>query len=486
MTPSSTPAYRIFQSSGLQTIPAEILVIIFEILSNSRTEPYASFICSHVCAHWRRIIINSPSLWSYIDTSRGEGLTRLWLSRSKQVPIDVRLWEDPLDCDIMRGTNHLPQPYAPSFGVGSIVQCIKDEVHRWRSLDIAFCDMYRITQILAFLGGDFHSTPHLESLTIGPMGSTTLISLQFPSYHPGPSPDITAARSLLEKLNVSCDILRIDMCPIAFSPTLFSSRLTFLEVSTESRCSDYGDFEQWRKILSHTPNLVHLRLRGFQCLAASIDIDHSTNISLLELPFLEKLEIAGGFTRLIPYLGKSLFPRLEILALDSFSEPRVVGDLLASIISWVPPPVRCLSISAGDNQWGTILRTFHLLEQVSLLKMHWEDVIVIMASLAELPSLICIRLEHIWDMNMANPSFKTLRSCLPPIEFVDCFEGGRSVCRCLSEDVCESEDQSNYSDNSSFSSISQLFGYPSSEETGSNESERSYGEEENIGIATST
>ncbi|KAG8685994.1 hypothetical protein FRC09_014426, partial [Ceratobasidium sp. 395] len=319
MTPPSTPAYRIFQSSGLQTIPAEILVIIFEILSTGRTEPYASLICSHVCAHWRRIIVNSPSFWSYIDTSRGEGLTRLWLSRSKQVPIDVRLWEDPLDCDLMRGTNHLPQPITPSFGVGSTVQCIKDEVHRWRSLDIAFCDMYCITQILAFLGGDFHSTPHLESLTIGPMGSTTLISLQFPSSHPGPSPDITAARSLFEKLNVSCDILRIDMCPVTFSPTLFSSRLTFLEVSTESRCSDDADFEQWRKILSRTPNLIHLRLKGFQRLPASVDADHSTNISLLELPLLEKLELAGAFTVLIPYLsGKISFPKLEFLALDSF------------------------------------------------------------------------------------------------------------------------------------------------------------------------
>ncbi|KAG8683346.1 hypothetical protein FRC09_016137, partial [Ceratobasidium sp. 395] len=255
----------------------------------------------------------------------------------------------------------------------STVQCIKDEVHRWRSLDIAFCDMYRITQILAFLGGDFCSTPHLESLTIGPMGSTMLISLQFPSYHPGPSPDITAARSLFEKLNVSCDILRIDMCPIAFSPTLFSSRLTFLEVSTESRCSDDADFEQWRKILSRTPNLIHLRLKGFQRLAASIDIGHSTNISLLELPFLEKLELAGAFTELFPYLGKISFPKLEFLALDSFGKPRVVGDLLASIVIWTLPPIHYLSISAGDNQWGAILQTFHLLEQVTLLEMQWED-----------------------------------------------------------------------------------------------------------------
>ncbi|KAG8793548.1 hypothetical protein FRC12_002418 [Ceratobasidium sp. 428] len=485
-----------------QTLPADILIIIFEILVlGSRTEVYTPLICSHVCAHWRQTVVSFPSLWSYIDTSRGEGLTHLWLLRSKTAPIDVRFWGNPLDCDLMRGTNHLPQPIVPTSRIESIIEFVYRESYRWRSLDIAFCDMRLITRALEFL--KWPSSPlHLGSLTIGPMGSTELVSHECLGQRPiGDDaiacPDIAAARFHFEKLNVSCNVLRIDTYPTSVSPNLFSSRLTVLEVFF----GDYGRFDsdhfaQWRYILSQTPNLVDLRLKSFRYLdsypiysAYPTDPIYSTGTddSPFELPVLERLELAGGFVWFIRSLGEeALFPRLEFLSLTSPSVPRVLGLSLASIAS-IRPPIRQLRICAGALKWcGDIFQSFHLLQEVTFLEMSWKHVIMILGYLVGLPGLLHIRLEHIWDMNIADPRFKTLRPRLPSLELVGCLKGDRTEHCCSSECICESKDASNYSDNSSFSGISHLSGYPSSEETGSNESERSYGEAEDLDFATPT
>ncbi|KAG8680252.1 hypothetical protein FRC09_018373, partial [Ceratobasidium sp. 395] len=120
-------------------------------------------------------------------------------------PIDVRFWGNPLNCDLMRGIHHIPQPIMPTSRMESIIESVYRESYRWRSLNIAFCDMRRITRVLEFL--ERPSSPlHLESLTIGPMGSTALISHEFLGQRPmgddaTACPDIAAARFHFEKLN---------------------------------------------------------------------------------------------------------------------------------------------------------------------------------------------------------------------------------------------------------------------------------------------
>ncbi|KAG8765772.1 hypothetical protein FRC12_007294 [Ceratobasidium sp. 428] len=387
----------------------------------------------------------------------------------------------------MQGIDHLTQSIATTSRIESTIESVKADSHRWRSLDIAFCDMRRITQILEFLGRRSSGTLHLESLTIGPMGSTTLNSHEFFGEAPiggdaAAFPDITAAESSFEKLNVSCDALRIDTYPIATSSGLFSSRLTVLEAFVGGYGGYDIDFGQWERILLQTRNLIHLRLKNFKC--SHRILIRSTRVDVFELPILERLELSGEFAWFIEYLGDVSFPKLESLTLNSFGMPQVVNNALVSIVS-VSPLIRRLSICTGNNNWDTVLRGLHLLQEVTFSEMRWDNVIIAFTWLVELPGLLHVRLEHIWDMDMADPRFEALYPRLPPIELVDCFAGGRSDCRCSSDcETCASEDQSNYSDNSSFSGTSHSSEvFPPSEETSSDESERSYGEDENLGFA---
>ncbi|KAG8792822.1 hypothetical protein FRC12_004765 [Ceratobasidium sp. 428] len=463
------------QASTSRTIPTDILAIILAILSASRSESYAPLICSHVCTHWRRAIAGNPSLWSYIDTSRGEELTRLWLSHSKQVPIDVLFREHPMDYhNLMPQNSHPPQPLPTTSRTDLTIEAVKHEYHRWRSLDIALCDIHRVTQILAFLRGP--SRPlHLSSLAIGPMALKTLTihNFLYDGSHAIDSSDdivnfpvIAAARSHFEKLNVSCDVLRIDAYPLAASPTLFSSRLTVLEVSF----GGYGrydiDVKQWEQILSQTPNLVDLRLNMLECSRDYIPPPTRADNWSLKLPSLKRLDISEGFTWLI---YKLFLPKLESLTLHSFEIPGVGDD--ESVVS------------ADEHPWNTIFHSFQLLREVAFSVMLWKDILVILTWLTDLPrDQLRVRLEGVWDMDMTDPLYEILLSNIrPPVEFVDCLEGGNEECDCSSE-VCKSENQSSYSDNSFFSPI---IGYPSSEETGSDESERSYGEDEDFSWITS-
>ncbi|KAG8792823.1 hypothetical protein FRC12_004766 [Ceratobasidium sp. 428] len=466
---------RLSQDSTSQTIPAEILVIVLQILSTSRTESYAPLICSHVCAHWRQAIIEVPSLWSYVDTSRGEGLTRLWLSRSRQMPIDVRFWENPLECDLMpRTTSHLPQLAATASKIELIIESVKNERYRWRSLDIAFCDTNRIAQILVFLGGS-GGPLHLDSLTIGPMGSTTLIFRDFSDRNSSvgvgttnASPqNITTPLSHFEKINVSCDVLRIDSYPIAISPALFSSRLTVLEVFFGGYATYDTNIMQWKQILSQTPNLVDLRLKSFEGSHYYIIPPTRPNNSPLKLPVLKRLELSEGAAWFIDILEETSLPKLESLALHWLEVPRV-GDN---------------GLHGADEPWHTVFRSFHLLREVTFSEMGWKAVLVALGWLIdELRDQLRVRLERIWDMDMTHPRYKALRPDIwSSVEFVNCLEGGSAECGCPSEQACGSEDQSNYSDNSSFSHTP---GCPSSEETGSDESERSYGEDEDFGFVS--
>ncbi|KAG8718770.1 hypothetical protein FRC08_004391, partial [Ceratobasidium sp. 394] len=156
----------------------------------------------------------APLIWLYMDTMRGEALTRMWLVQSKEVLLDVRLWENPLYSDLMKGLQHLSQSTtrANCSTAEVVIQDVKDQSHWWRSLNLSFCTMARVNQTIEFLGG-LHNTLDLESLNIGPMGSTALIvGKVFDEFNPSGHSlaDPTAARALFQNLNVRPKVLRVD------------------------------------------------------------------------------------------------------------------------------------------------------------------------------------------------------------------------------------------------------------------------------------
>ncbi|KAG8749026.1 hypothetical protein FRC12_013612 [Ceratobasidium sp. 428] len=478
-----------------QTLPADVLVAIFGTLSGPQAETaYAPLVCSHVCARWRRVAIEAPLLWSYIDISRGRGLTQLWLSRSNRVMLDVRLWEYPLDRNLM----HKLVPYcltqleAPFSNLEATIQDVMNECHRWRSLDIAFSTMRRVVQTLAFLR-DSRDILHLDTLTIGPMGSTTLVPSEGEGFEISGS--ASSRKSLEEKLtlfqnlNVRCKVLRIDTYPISISPVLFSPQLTVLEVLTGAYY-DYGiNPEVWGQILSSTPNLVYLRLKSFEhklsrvenCSELVGNWDKPFNPPI-KLPLLEKLELSGAFVLLAWLFQKSALPKLDHLIFDATSDHYSTGQFYR--IAESSPPIRRLVVSLGDTGgWHIIFDGLSLLQELTIFETRWEDVLRMLFDLplSGLKDLKSIRLERIWNLNSNHPILSSSHeSSLPPIELVDCRSPTKCPCKTDRSGICDcgnAEDEgSNFSESSKFCRIEGDF--PSSEESGSNESERSYGEDE--------
>ncbi|KAG9076410.1 hypothetical protein FS749_011814 [Ceratobasidium sp. UAMH 11750] len=454
-----------------QTLPADILILVFQILSTSKTELYAPLICSHVCAHWRQTVIETPLLWSFIDTSRGEALTRLWLSRSKNVGLDVHLWENPLECDLMERVYGRPTQPKAAPRSDRMIQDVKDESHRWRSLDIAFCTTHRIDQILEFLG-DPYNTLHLESLTIGPTGSTTLIPSEW---------IMNNTRTLFQNIDVRCQALRIDTYPVCISPVLFSPRLTVLEVFSGGSYHYNVNIQEWGQILSLTPNLVHLRLVGFrhQLFGEGAVNPLTVEYPPTQLPALERLELSGDFILILDLFRSSTYPKLEHLLLDSLDPAGVVIARLA-LASKGCQSLRRLDISCIIlYMWSPGFSPMRSLQEVTIFEMAWNEARTVIQLFEGRDSLIRIRLERIWDLDLNSPvlSRPDLYG-LPPIELIDCLSSTTGQCESDCPDICtcDNSEGSNFSENSDFSRIEGEF--PSSEESDSDESARSYGEDE--------
>ncbi|KAG8714856.1 hypothetical protein FRC09_017180, partial [Ceratobasidium sp. 395] len=104
----------------INTLPLEIMSHIFLLLTSSATcvddkryRPADKYYHEHrfyrshplvvipaVCSRWRRLAINTPSLWSHVDVDRqakgkrqGDVLprTRLWLERARGAPISLHI-----------------------------------------------------------------------------------------------------------------------------------------------------------------------------------------------------------------------------------------------------------------------------------------------------------------------------------------------------------------------------------------------------------
>jgi hypothetical protein len=90
--------------SAINTFPSELLVYIFSFLKSNLSgytdplvatyiRPYSireSIFFTHVCTHWRRLALNTPSLWSDF-TFTHKDWTPIMLARSGAVPLTISL-----------------------------------------------------------------------------------------------------------------------------------------------------------------------------------------------------------------------------------------------------------------------------------------------------------------------------------------------------------------------------------------------------------
>ncbi|QRV89125.1 F-box-like protein [Ceratobasidium sp. AG-Ba] len=112
----------------ISVLPDEILVRIFSLITSGRCNffPFAdrevegcpimttTLAITHVCAGWRALAINTPSLWSHLDVvdeglrrEPGQGLSdsldRLWLERVGNAPLALQVTRE---CDIAKIYQH--------------------------------------------------------------------------------------------------------------------------------------------------------------------------------------------------------------------------------------------------------------------------------------------------------------------------------------------------------------------------------------------
>ncbi|KAG8684971.1 hypothetical protein FRC08_013381 [Ceratobasidium sp. 394] len=449
--------------SSSQTLASDLLIIIVNILLTYPNESYAPLICSHVCRHWREAIVNAPSLWTHVDTARGVALTHLWLTNAKDLRLNVRLW-DCVPCEgfYKRMLCYLAPPEAGGLDVDPAVEEIMQNVSRWRSANIAFSCISSTSRIVKRLG-NLSETLLLDRLIIGPMGQTTLaiddgsiVSNPLPSMQ-APAADPTFARLLFQSMNVMPAALYVDTYPVAFSPIIFSSHLTVLEVFCGNYHTDLPDTTTWHQILSHTPQLVRLRLWSpYHPAVEAIDLSASVP---LHLPGLEYLELTGTFIILSPLFTKSPLPMLRYLRLDCLDEPADIPRQLAEFGPISPALTglyvgsMCFSATlARSMRWTKAFRSMRSLEVLTLADIEWREVMVALEELEEIShGLSRVELKEIWDVDMdALDELLENRDGLPAIEIIDCLDAHHGRCTDSDHYPCSSESGSNYSDNSSF------------------------------------
>ena len=74
-------------------IPSDMLL---EIASYLRDDRHALLSLTDVCTYWCQVLVECPLNWTQISTEYPRDLFKLWLQRSKNVPIDAEISSLPI------------------------------------------------------------------------------------------------------------------------------------------------------------------------------------------------------------------------------------------------------------------------------------------------------------------------------------------------------------------------------------------------------
>ncbi|KAF8606007.1 hypothetical protein BDV93DRAFT_521327 [Ceratobasidium sp. AG-I] len=416
------------------TAPNDILTSILKPLISESAESYIPLICSHVCRHWRRAVIDTPSLWCVVDVTRGLKLTELWILRSADRLLDVRLSEWGFHCEIPGSERldlglpeqepHDSSPYAMPTTQSAVI-CAQKHVKRWRSLDLGFYCVCRTYDAMSFLW-QLPETLQLGSLTIGPMGRTAFL------FDDGMG-NYDVALTLFRKMNVIPTILRVDSYPISAESGVFSTHLTVLEVFAgplpESRPKDLPDTPAWRAVLLASPNLVSIKLWQPSGLRDLIQASEPLGLQgRVELLSLVQLELSGAFVGLSNLFCESSLPKLRSLRIDSIPSARNAPRAITTIAA-AAPCLKDLTVSSGPidaSEWENVVYHLDSLRKVTFIEMKWNTVSEVLRALTPLcqtGDLRCIQLQKVWDLEPYLWSrLNAGDGIAPDVSFVDCID----------------------------------------------------------------
>ncbi|KAG8916730.1 hypothetical protein FRC01_002894 [Tulasnella sp. 417] len=98
--PTTEPSIRIEphnddRPNAIYSLPTELLYPIFKSVCSPRSLAlFSPLILSHINSHFRSIVLDIPSLWSNIDDILPLPIAKLYLERSKNAPLEIRIGSD--------------------------------------------------------------------------------------------------------------------------------------------------------------------------------------------------------------------------------------------------------------------------------------------------------------------------------------------------------------------------------------------------------
>lgn len=310
----STP--HILHSKSLASLPDELLATILEYRIETckiRWRHYLIQTLSLVCQRFRRIVLQSPRSWSYIDNNDNMSYARACLDRSGSVGLSVSF-------SIMSYSNPL-----------RFLDAIVPHSARWENLSITFIEQHPYTRTSAFCRSKLLQNLHLPSLrSLCLMASPGNVESDI--YHFYESWDMPNLRQL-----------EMNKVPRRFiAPTVTSVRYSLRNIGN-TLYEDPDAFAQIQRLgpfLSAFPALVELEVaiclwgaRGLEQMP-SLQLPHLTRLRVdasscgsttaglfmakLQAPLLRKLEIVmpkcnGDDIRILDFFPCDNYPALKDL-----------------------------------------------------------------------------------------------------------------------------------------------------------------------------
>ena len=333
-----------------EVLPSEVLAMIFE--EHAECEWNAPAIDERVCRFWRRIVLNTPRAWRYLEISQHEhkkpSIRELqsWLSRSGTVPLHIRVDIDiELDMGVDKWTLYdilsdyhtriasLRMAFGyPAFFEGREFPCL-------RLLDVANWFL---------LHGDsptihFCSFPELRSLRLGYIDTSSAEDSIYPRDTAVALDGLTSMESLA---------LYITTCTSLAQHSLSLTTLMLDIVSFGDPMSSPLDF----------PSLTYLslyRVHGLKphinapCLNAyHEDMDTARESFSAPLPSLVEYGLYGpDLDDLDPAEWHYFFPNISRVAIRA--APRSLVALLDSLSTHLPSLLALRTISVGSEPGST-------------------------------------------------------------------------------------------------------------------------------------
>ncbi|KZV80305.1 hypothetical protein EXIGLDRAFT_781138 [Exidia glandulosa HHB12029] len=311
------------------TLPSELSLLVLEQAAG--TDAHDARAYSHVNQRWRRLALGTPSLWTVLDSRLGPSAARIYLERSKERSLDIRVVQRGIEFDEASYYRSLDDFFAVAFHHAPRWSRFTIDASLTRAVEL-------VTNLIAnvFVSQRFEPLPILDAVTfrVNPNIAHDL------KQEPEPYQQMREALFLTRSLTLGA-------VP-AWEERYFTSLLTTLHLlDFEGRGSLRApDLAHLTRVLSRTPNLQELLLDASGP-SSTRNVASQVQAADVEMQYLSTLTICSTQAVLIPpFLSLLRMPVLRVLHLNL----RGTGGVILSALRALPrtTPLVELRIATSD------------------------------------------------------------------------------------------------------------------------------------------